>query len=186
VISEDGKQRPQVPKVRIFALELASPLGTLVAGATDEGVCLLEFGGRGRVADHFRRFKTHLDGEVVAGGNRHLAQIRDELRAYFGGTLQAFSVPLVMAGTQFEKRVWSALRTIPYGTTATYGDVARAIGELPAAARAVGRANGSNPIAIVIPCHRVIGKDRTLVGYGGGLWRKRRLLDLEGADRRLF
>ena len=115
----------------------------------------------------------------------HVAQLRGELRAYFAGTLTAFTTPLVTTGTPFEERVWAALRTVPYGATTSYGEVARAIGESTLAARAVGRANGRNRIAIVIPCHRVIGKNDTLVGYGGGLWRKQRLLELESRQRRL-
>ncbi len=172
----------------IATMTIPSPIGTLVAGATDEGVCLLEFGGsrRRRADDRVARPRERLAREEVAGGHAHLAGLRDQLRAYFAGELTAFSVPLVMAGTPFEERVWRALQAIPYGATATYGDIARAIGAPPAAARAVGRANGSNPIAIVVPCHRVIGSNRTLVGYGGGLWRKRRLLDLERAEGRLF
>src|SRR5439155_810599 len=104
---------------------------------------------------------------------------------YVAGTVTAFTTPLVMTGTPFEERVWSALRRVPYGETTSYGELARAIGESTVAARAVGGANGRNRLAILIPCHRVIGKDRTLVGYGGGLWRKQRLLELENRQRRL-
>jgi methylated-DNA-[protein]-cysteine S-methyltransferase len=102
-----------------------------------------------------------------------------QLRAYFAGDLQSFDLPLRAEGTDFQQAVWSALRQIPYGEVATYGDIARRVGR-PTASRAVGAANGRNPIAIVIPCHRVIGSDGTLTGYGGGMWRKRWLLSHEG------
>jgi AraC family transcriptional regulator of adaptative response/methylated-DNA-[protein]-cysteine methyltransferase len=168
----------------IVTTELQSPLGTLVAGATRDGVCLLEFAGPQRIDDHFKIVRPR-GAVVVRGENDHLARLRDELHAYFAGTLTAFTTPLVTTGTPFEERVWAALRTVPYGVTTSYGEVARAIGESTLAARAVGRANGRNPVAIVIPCHRVIGHNHTLVGYGGGLWRKQRLLELEGRQRRL-
>lgn len=101
-----------------------------------------------------------------------------QLEEYFAGRLTAFDLPLEPAGTQFQRRVWSALETIPYGQTWSYGQLARAIGKA-SASRAVGLANGRNPIAVVIPCHRVIGSDGSLTGYGGGLDRKRYLLSLE-------
>ena len=107
----------------------------------------------------------------------------EQLGAYFAGELDAFDLPLAPAGTPFQRRVWDALLTIPYGETATYAELAAAIGR-PGAARAVGHANGRNPISIVIPCHRVVGSDGTLTGYAGGLDRKRALLDLEGATTR--
>ena len=110
------------------------------------------------------------------------AAAADQLAAYFAGTLTEFSLPLEPAGTLFQRRVWAELQAIPYGETRSYGELARAIGN-PAAVRAVGLANGRNPIAVVIPCHRVIGSDGSLTGYGGGLDRKRYLLDLEAAGR---
>jgi methylated-DNA-[protein]-cysteine S-methyltransferase len=112
------------------------------------------------------------------GWERDEAPFRDaitQLRAYFAGTLRAFDLPLAPAGTDFQKNVWSALAAIPFGETRSYGAIAREIGR-PGAARAVGLANGSNPISIIVPCHRVIGADGTLTGYGGGLDRKRWLL----------
>jgi methylated-DNA-[protein]-cysteine S-methyltransferase len=110
-----------------------------------------------------------------------LPEVRQQLAEYFAGARRAFALPLAPAGTEFERRVWQALVAIPYGETRSYAEVAQAIGR-PAACRAVGRANGSNPIAIVIPCHRVIGSDGSLTGYGGGLDLKRFLLDLEGGQ----
>lgn len=108
-----------------------------------------------------------------------------ELRSYFAGELRDFAVQVAPVGAAFEQRVWRILRTIPYGSTTSYGAIARELG-VPNAARAVGTANGRNPIAIVIPCHRVIGADGGLTGYGGGLARKRLLLELEGRQVGLF
>ena len=108
-----------------------------------------------------------------------LVAARTQLGEYFARERRAFDLPLAPTGTAFQTRVWTALLDIPYGETASYGDVARRLGLLPSASRAVGLANGSNPISIVVPCHRVIGADGSLTGYGGGLDRKRYLLDLE-------
>jgi methylated-DNA-[protein]-cysteine S-methyltransferase len=116
--------------------------------------------------------------------NEPFAAAADQLAAYFAGLLTEFTLPLAPAGTAFQRRVWAALQTIPYGETWSYGQLAATIGN-PAAVRAVGLANARNPIAIAIPCHRVIGSDGSLTGYGGGLDRKRYLLDLEDQGRRL-
>ncbi len=105
----------------------------------------------------------------------------DELERYFAGELTTFETPLEVPGTEFQQAVWSALRDVPYGETISYGEQARRIGR-PEAVRAVARANGDNRIAIIVPCHRVIGADGRLTGYGGGLWRKRRLLELERGE----
>jgi methylated-DNA-[protein]-cysteine S-methyltransferase len=110
--------------------------------------------------------------------DRAFVEVQSQLEEYFAGERQSFDVPLQMAGGEFELRVWEALRAIPYGETASYGEIAAEIGS-PGAARAVGLANGRNPIAVIVPCHRVIGADGSLTGYGGGLERKRLLLDLE-------
>ncbi|SPF41532.1 Methylated-DNA--protein-cysteine methyltransferase [Candidatus Sulfopaludibacter sp. SbA4] len=113
-------------------------------------------------------------------GNPLLVEAARQLRAYFAGTLREFHLPLDMEGTDFQMRVWRQLETIPYGETRSYAQIAAAIGS-PSAVRAVGAANGANPVAIVVPCHRVIGSSGKLVGYGGGLPLKKRLLGLEGA-----
>jgi methylated-DNA-[protein]-cysteine S-methyltransferase len=105
-------------------------------------------------------------------------RVTAELEAYFSGKLHQFSVPLDLRGTDFQRKVWELLLGIPYGETRSYGDIARMLGR-PTASRAVGRAVGTNPIAIIVPCHRVIGANGDLVGYGGGLYKKRALLDLE-------
>jgi methylated-DNA-[protein]-cysteine S-methyltransferase len=108
-------------------------------------------------------------------------EVAAQLEAYFTGDLKEFSVPLAPAGTQFQLAVWTELTKIPYGSTVSYGDIARALGKRLVASRAVGLANGSNPISVIVPCHRVIGSDGGLTGYGGGLERKELLLRLEGA-----
>ena len=115
------------------------------------------------------------------GDDKIIAKARRELDAYFAGKLRAFSVAVAPEGTDFQRRVWDALLTIPYGKTRSYGQQAAAIGS-PNASRAVGLANGRNPIAIIIPCHRVIGANGSLTGYGGGMQRKKLLLDLEQGD----
>lgn len=157
---------------------IESPLGPLVAGANSQGVCLLEFSDRrmleAQVTTLHRRFKC----AIVPGSNEWLRQLEMEVREYFEGRRKTFTVPLVYPGTPFEEQVWNALRKIPYGTTCSYEDLAVRIG-IPNAQRAVGRANGMNRIAIVIPCHRVVNKNGKLGGYGGGVWRKERLLALE-------
>jgi methylated-DNA-[protein]-cysteine S-methyltransferase len=122
--------------------------------------------------------------ERVRSGERNaghplLVEVATQLGQYFAGTRQDFDLPLAPEGSQFRQRVWGALLEIPYGTTTSYGEIARRLGLPPGASRAVGFANGSNPIPIVIPCHRVIGADGSLTGFGGGLDRKRILLDLE-------
>ncbi len=109
------------------------------------------------------------------------AGVAAQLREYFAGERTSFEVPLALAGSPFERRVWSALREIPYGQTISYGELARRIGQ-PTAARAVGLANGRNPIGVIVPCHRVIGADGSLTGYGGGVGRKRLLLELESGQ----
>jgi AraC family transcriptional regulator of adaptative response/methylated-DNA-[protein]-cysteine methyltransferase len=153
----------------------------VVAGATDEGVCLLEFCDRRMLETQLRRLSRHMDAVYLPGGHPLLDAVARELEAYFGGTLERFSIPLQLPGTPFQRGVWDALREIPYGTTTSYGALARSLGR-PAAVRAVARANGDNRVAIVVPCHRVVGADGALTGYGGGLWRKRKLLALEAGE----
>jgi AraC family transcriptional regulator of adaptative response/methylated-DNA-[protein]-cysteine methyltransferase len=155
-----------------------SPLGPLVVGAAPEGICLLEFADERRLEMQAADLRDEFQCAVVPGTHPLLEQLADELTEYFAGKLTRFKVPLVYPGSPFQRSVWSALLRIPYGQTQSYEEVARAIGA-PGAQRAVGRANGQNRVAIVIPCHRVVNKSGQLGGYGGGLWRKQFLLDLE-------
>jgi AraC family transcriptional regulator of adaptative response/methylated-DNA-[protein]-cysteine methyltransferase len=169
----------------VFLSWLRSPLGPLVAGGTEEGICLLEFTDRRMLEAQFATVRKLFGAPVLPGSNNHLETLKLELESYFAGSLRAFTVPLVYPGSAFQRRVWEQLLAIPYGRTRSYEQVAVAIGQ-PKAVRAVGRANGLNRIAILIPCHRVLNKDGKLGGYGGGLRRKQYLLDLESsgpADR---
>lgn len=156
---------------------IESPVGPLVAGATDDGVCLLEFSDRRMLETQLESVRQRL-GPVLPGTHPLLDRLRGELTEYFAGTRREFSVPLVYPGTPFQTKVWDALRRIPYGETCSYEQLAWSVGA-PKAQRAVGHANGLNRLAILIPCHRVVNKDGKLGGYGGGLWRKQLLLDLE-------
>jgi len=162
---------------------LRSPLGPMVAGATSAGVCLLEFTDRRILEAQFATVRKLLAAPVVPGTNEHLELLREELAAYFAGTLRQFSVPLTYPGSAFQRRVWGHLLSIPYGETRSYEQLAAEI-EAPRAARAVGHANSLNRIAILIPCHRVLNKNGGLCGYGGGLRRKQSLLQLEQSGDR--
>jgi AraC family transcriptional regulator of adaptative response/methylated-DNA-[protein]-cysteine methyltransferase len=155
-----------------------SPIGPLLTGATSAGICLLEFTDRRALEMQCRTLGRRFGCPIVPGNNEFLERLKEELSAYFAGQLREFRVPLVYPGTPFQKAVWEGLLQIPYGRTCSYEDLAVAVG-IPRAPRAVGRANGMNRIAIVIPCHRVVNKGGRLGGYGGGLWRKKFLLDLE-------
>lgn len=163
---------------RILFRDLASPVGEMIAGATEHGVCFLEWHSRGGVDRIMQRVQKRYRLPLVAGESEHLTQLQTELGAYFSGGLRQFTVPMDVTGTEFERTIWAQLLQIPYGETCSYGDIAAAIGK-PKASRAVGRANGANYLSILIPCHRVIESGGGLRGYGGGLWRKQFLLELE-------
>ena len=164
----------------IRVTRVATPLGPILAGAVEEGICLLEFVDRRMLETQLDRLAHRLRAEILPGTSPHFRPLTSQLTEYFTGTRTTFDLPIVALGTPFQERVWAELRTIAYGTTRSYGEQARRMGQ-PTAVRAVARANGDNRIAILIPCHRVIGADGKLTGYGGGLWRKERLLDLERA-----
>ena len=161
-----------------------SPVGPLIAAATDEALCLLEFSDAAAVSQRLAELGRHYAGSVRPGSNGILDELWHQLEQYFRGERREFTLPLVYPGTQFQEQVWSALQEIGHGETWSYLDLARRIGDI-GATRAVGAANGANPIAIVIPCHRVVNANGDLGGYGGGLWRKRILLDLERGQGRL-
>ncbi len=157
--------------------KLPSPIGTILLVCDGETIRALDFE---EFEPRFMRLlRRHCgDADIVAG--RVPRRISDAIRAYFGGDIHAIdTLPTTTGGTEFQRKVWAALRKIPTGKTWSYGELARRIGK-PMAMRAVGLANGSNPIALVVPCHRVIGADGSLTGYGGGLSRKRWLLRHEG------
>lgn len=149
--------------------------------STKVGTLLLLADAEGALRGIYFDGAPHADGVVPAGAREDAAILegaRRQLEEYFAGERTTFALPLAPRGTDFQRRVWSALARIPYGTTTTYAEIAKAIGA-PRAVRAVGAANGRNPLSIVVPCHRVIGRDGTLTGYAGGVERKRRLLELE-------
>lgn len=157
---------------------MQTPLGPMIAGATDEGICLLEFSDRRMLEAQFETVRRRFCGPGVMGMNQHLEDLQQKLAGYFAGSVRTFSVPLVYPGTPFQRQVWQKLLEVPYGQTRSYQDLAAALGN-PAAVRAVGRANGMNRISILIPCHRIVNKNGDLGGYGGGLRRKQYLLNLE-------
>jgi AraC family transcriptional regulator of adaptative response/methylated-DNA-[protein]-cysteine methyltransferase len=157
---------------------IETPLGEMAAAATREGICLLEFSDRRIIDAEFKNLARTFNEKVKSGGNRHLRALKKQLKEYFRGTRKEFSLSLITPGTDFQQASWGILRKIPYGTTISYLEQAKLINN-PSATRAVANANGSNRIAIVIPCHRVIGSDGTMTGYGGGLERKKWLIDHE-------
>ena len=160
---------------------VATPLGPMVAAASERGLCLLEFGDRKQIDVQIAQLRGLLQAIFVKGENGHLKNLEIQLDEYFGGKRRRFDLPLDLAGTAFQLEAWRALQTIPYGQTRSYLDQARAIGR-DKAVRAVASANAKNRIAIVIPCHRVIAKNGSLAGFGGGVWRKKYLLDLESSS----
>lgn len=163
---------------------IETPIGPMLAGATCQAVCLLEFTERRMLETQIATVRRLFRAPLLPGRNPVLEQLVRELEEYFKGRRRRFDVPLCCPGTPFQERVWSALLEIPYGETVSYQELALRLGDAQAT-RAVGRANGMNRIAIVIPCHRVVNADGRLGGYGGGLWRKQYLLDLERGDRLL-
>ncbi|MFC1916067.1 methylated-DNA--[protein]-cysteine S-methyltransferase [Chloroflexota bacterium] len=158
----------------LFLTHYQSPLGTYMLVSSQRGVVCVEL--ETHMAPRLARWER--DGIQIRDGNSHNHKVADELDAYFTGHLRQFSVSLDLRGTEFQCRVWGLLQGIPYGETRSYGQIAGAL-DRPAASRAVGRAIGTNPVAIIVPCHRVIGANGKLVGYGGGLDKKQALLNLE-------
>lgn len=157
---------------------LETPLGAMLVGAISEGVCLIDYTDRRMLEHNYATIRKRFGYPVLPVTNAHIEHLRDELARYFTGALTEFTTPLIPQGTAFQERTWTELQRIPYGKTISYDQLAYRISQ-PTAVRAVARANGMNRINILIPCHRVIGKDGQLTGYGGGLWRKRLLLELE-------
>ena len=162
----------------LYADWIATPLGDMLTLASRSQLHLLEFFDRTALPSEISKLDRFAKGEIGIGRTDASDQIRGELQAFFDGTSDQFETPLALHGSDFTRQVWHALRDIPAGITRSYSQVARTIGR-PSATRAVARANGANQIALVIPCHRVIGADGSLTGYGGGLWRKQKLLEIE-------
>lgn len=166
-------------KTLLYYEEMESLIGPLTIVATENGVCCIEFGTLDENLPSLESWmaKHYLKGELIHDGNR-LRPVIEQIEGYFSGALETFDIPLDLFGTPFQLKVWDQLRKIPYGTTCSYKEIAQAIGA-PKAVRAVGSANNQNPVPIVIPCHRVIGSNGALVGYGGGLDKKEILLNIE-------
>ncbi len=168
----------------LHSTNLDSPIGPLFLAASARGLVALEFDarlpGQQSIRPNPRHLRQEKKGFHFESSSRALQPYVSELEEYFAGKRRQFTFPLDLRGTDFQLACWRALLAIPYGETRTYADIARAVGK-PNAFRAVGMANNRNPVAIVVPCHRVIASDGTLCGYGGGLDVKRKLLELEGA-----
>jgi AraC family transcriptional regulator of adaptative response/methylated-DNA-[protein]-cysteine methyltransferase len=162
----------------LFTTTIETPVGRFLAATNNDGLVMFEFTDRRLMERHFEMLRRRFLCPLVPGEHAHLTQVRAEIAEYFSGSRRNFAVPLAPAGTRFQECVWAELRRIPYGETINYETLAERIRQ-PTAMRAVAMANGRNRLAILIPCHRVIGKDGSLTGYGGGVWRKRLLLELE-------
>jgi AraC family transcriptional regulator of adaptative response/methylated-DNA-[protein]-cysteine methyltransferase len=154
---------------------LDTPIGKMRAGATDEGICLFDFEGRRMMDSIMKRIETLSGEETEEGDHFHFKMLEKQINEYFNGERKEFDLPLHLIGTPFQKRVWEGLMTIPFGDTRSYKEQSIFLGDVKAI-RAVAGANGENGIAIIVPCHRVVGANGSLVGYGGGLWRKKWLL----------
>lgn len=163
----------------ILTKSYESPCGTLLLGAFGDRLCLCDWQVEKHSCKVNIRLQRILDAKFAEGSSAVLEKAVHQLDEYFAGTRRDFDVPLLFVGTDFQKAVWNDLLDIPYGETVSYGEMARRLGK-PKSVRAVANANGANAISIFAPCHRVIGKDRSLTGYGGGLDAKRYLLAVEG------
>jgi len=165
--------------------EIDSPIGKFMIGATDKGCSMSEFADRGGFERINTRIKKRFNADLIPGNNSFIDQMEEEFNLYFEKKIKSFKTPLDYKDTPFQMSVWQELLKIPYGETRSYGDIAKNLGK-PGAMRAVGKANGDNYLPIVIPCHRVIDSAGKLHGYGGGLWRKKYLLELESNNLSLF
>jgi AraC family transcriptional regulator of adaptative response/methylated-DNA-[protein]-cysteine methyltransferase len=177
-------ETPLIEAPPLVATRLDTPLGEMIAVTDDHGLHLFEFVDRTALPTEMRRVEARF-GAVASGLTPVAAELSRQLGEYFAGTRTSFAIRIVQRGTPFTARVWAALVEIPCGETRSYGQLAAHIGH-PSAVRAVARANGANTVAILVPCHRVIGADGSLTGYGGKLWRKRWLLDHEQRAATLF
>ncbi len=168
----------------IYVSRIDTPLGWMVAGATDGEVVLLEFADRRQLPRQIQTLAKRWNAVMIPESTALFADLKEQLAAYFDGDLCQFDLPLAAPGTPFQETVWQELLRIPYGETRSYSQIAEELGR-PQAVRAVARANGDNRLAILIPCHRVIAANGDLSGYGGGVWRKRRMLEIESGQSSL-
>lgn len=174
-----GKSPAQAKDMKILSIgKIDTPLGEMIAGIIDDKLCMLEFEDRRMLKTQIKRI-TKMHGAIPVIQNHPLfKKVDEEISLYFESKLKNFSIPIIESGTDFQLSVWSELKKIPYGETISYEKLAQRIG-IVNAVRAVASANGFNSVAIIIPCHRVIGKDGSLRGYGGKVWRKKKLLEIE-------
>lgn len=159
-------------------MTFGTPLGDMIAIADDTHLHMLEFHDRKNIDANIQKLEQRNGGEIPNGISKPLESIQSEINAFFKGSLTQFKTPIHINGTPFTCNVWRALQRIPIGEVRSYSELANSINN-PKAVRAVARANGANQLAIIIPCHRVIGADGSLTGYAGGLWRKQKLIELE-------
>ena len=159
-------------------MEIDTPLGPMIGGTTSEGVCLLEFINRIRLEKELIDLQKILNADIIPGRNQYSDQLEEELNEYFQAKRKVFSLPVLTPGNEFSRSVWKMLTNIPYGQTWTYKKQAEMLNN-PKAIRAIGTTNGRNRLAIIIPCHRVIGSNGSLVGYAGGIEKKKWLLNFE-------
>lgn len=171
-------RRRRLGTAAIVTTMLETALGPMLAGATDDGICLLEFTDRRMLPTQLKVVQRRLGRQIVVGRHPHLDRLQGELDEYFAGTRQAFNVPLIAPGSDFQQRTWAELRELSLGERVSYEELASRVGR-PRAQRAVGTANGANRIALLIPCHRVVRKSGETGNYGGGRWRKEWLLQHE-------
>jgi AraC family transcriptional regulator of adaptative response/methylated-DNA-[protein]-cysteine methyltransferase len=157
---------------------IETDLGMMIAGATNKGICMFEFADYKQLELELRQLAASCKAPLVQGEDPHFDTLREQLDEYFKGERKIFDIPLDLVGTEFQKQVWLSLLQIPYGCTTTYAKQAELLGK-PTAVRAVANANGKNKISIILPCHRVIGANGSLTGYGGGIERKKKLLEFE-------
>ncbi len=162
----------------INTTHIETDLGMMLAASTNNGICLLEFTDSKHLDLELKQLSNSLKAQFVQADNEYLLMLRKQLHEYFAEERKVFDIPLDLVGTEFQKQVWLSLLHIPYGSTTSYLKQAEFLGK-PSVVRAVANANGKNKISIVLPCHRVIGTNGSLTGYGGGIWRKKILLDLE-------
>ncbi len=162
----------------IITKHITTPLGKMITGATDKGICLFDFEYRKMMPTIMKRISSFLQDDFSEGEHPHIEQLQQQANEYFQGSRHRFDLPLQLTGTEFQQKVWEALHTIPYGSTRSYMQQTKVLGD-EKAIRAVARANGENCLAIVVPCHRVVGSDGSLTGYAGGLKAKKWLLEHE-------
>jgi O-6-methylguanine DNA methyltransferase len=172
------KSKTSEKKELIYLTDIETPLGKMTAGCTNEGICLLEFTDRKEYQKEIVQIEKHFNSSAKFAKHKLHKEVIKQLEEYFSGKRKTFGLAINVPGTEFQKKVWNALIDVPYGKTRTYLEQSKTLGN-PKAIRAIAKANGNNRISIIIPCHRIIGTNGNLIGYGGGLWRKKWLLQHE-------